>query len=474
MKFRTDFVTNSSSSSFTVKLTVRGADGSEVSYEDRPYWEDGGEASFNGVLCELSTQYLMNFFQEDKDRVYHLSCSPEEKERMKTVTDGEMLKLTKGAKYNALRNNKWVVAYFIGVMNSSGTLGWFSQEVADHINAILDHPGIVLTASACKPEGAKVCTVKLSAQRQEGFTDLVLVEDVDKLSKMLMNSATNDYGKANTKKKQRFIDEMKNKFSSPDQIESISVLRDYFGWGEGAQLIPENDQTLRALSERVIKSDGEEKQQALQEMRDYITEPNAGRQHDMLSFGRGYSDFRYAVDTDNRTLYNVAKRICSRYGPRDVSGIEYQEIRFPTGESKAYAEFSLKQYTGDINESEDDIRQELAEQRKMKEDRMRELKNEWMNLYGDVLTPDPYVVVPGHIFVFAGFYDSEKEKYEKEVTDRGGYIRQGVSGKTDYLVICPRGTYREGRIDKALEQQAKGKYVQIILPEDLEKALRES
>ena len=51
-------------------------------------------------------------------------------------------------------------------------------------------------------------------------------------------------------------------------------------------------------------------------------------------------------------------------------------------------------------------------------------------------------------------------------------IRSAVSGKTDYLVVNPSETYQTREMEKALEQRAKGKNVQIILPEDLENALK--
>ena len=54
MKIRTDFVTNSSSSSFTVEISVFYESGC-VKMKQRPYVEDGpAEALFTGDLCEIN------------------------------------------------------------------------------------------------------------------------------------------------------------------------------------------------------------------------------------------------------------------------------------------------------------------------------------------------------------------------------------------------------------------------------------
>ena len=56
MKIRTDFVTNSSSSNFTVEITINYTSGS-VYIEENPYNhnpDDGGEARFDGDLREVN------------------------------------------------------------------------------------------------------------------------------------------------------------------------------------------------------------------------------------------------------------------------------------------------------------------------------------------------------------------------------------------------------------------------------------
>lgn len=56
MKIRTDFVTNSSSSNYTVEIEIRSADGSVCLTEDPSERDrDSGEAVFNGDLRDINT-----------------------------------------------------------------------------------------------------------------------------------------------------------------------------------------------------------------------------------------------------------------------------------------------------------------------------------------------------------------------------------------------------------------------------------
>jgi hypothetical protein len=58
--------------------------------------------------------------------------------------------------------------------------------------------------------------------------------------------------------------------------------------------------------------------------------------------------------------------------------------------------------------------------------------------------------------------------------DRGGAVRQDVSGKTDYLVAESIKTVNENHMRKAVEQIEKGKGLQIITAEDLIEALKKA
>ena len=100
----------------------------------------------------------------------------------------------------------------------------------------------------------------------------------------------------------------------------------------------------------------------------------------------------------------------------------------------------------------------------------------WIAKYGAYLAPDPQISFSGKLFVFSGLAthaDPKDHPTIQKVLDRGGEFRSKVSGLTDYLVIDP--VFGGGsKLNTAIEQQKKGKPVQIILLKDLEAALGET
>ena len=108
--------------------------------------------------------------------------------------------------------------------------------------------------------------------------------------------------------------------------------------------------------------------------------------------------------------------------------------------------------------------------RRQQEEEARQRAAEWMEKYGQYLEKDPRIVIHGSKFVFSGVMEDNWPDILQKLMDKGGVERGAVSGKTDYLVVDPRG-FGESKVKEALAQRVKGKPVKIVLLEDFLKAL---
>ena len=111
-----------------------------------------------------------------------------------------------------------------------------------------------------------------------------------------------------------------------------------------------------------------------------------------------------------------------------------------------------------------------AKWRKQQQEEQQKRAEEWMKNYGQYLETSPRITVSGSKFVFSGIMEDNWPEILQKLTDMGGLERGAVSGKTDYLVVDPRG-FGEAKVKEALAQRIKGKPVKIVLLSDFLKAI---
>lgn len=367
MKIRTDFVTNSSSSSFSVEVSI--IDKSGKKYSVGVYPEDGGTASFDGELGEAMTKFAFKKLEKLEDK-YELKEVDKEgrNDRIESVKVGDIVRLVK----------EEADEYYIDVQNAEGSLGILPSDPTWILLDFLDNDKfeIVATVSDVIPlsqrrKNAKkaLISIHIEAKIVDEDSSILRFSDIADLCKFLTDSIDHgcwpdddyddedddDYDdeedsgsmsysafiKKQEAEKATFTENVIKKVKTIDNISKIVVSRYYDAWGEFADLIADNDEILCELAERVNNASGADKEAAKAEMLKYIHTPNGDRGCGM-EFGSDFEDFRYIWWDDDNALDALVERLCSGYGPGSVEGTEYYEINMETGEYIKHANFVLE------------------------------------------------------------------------------------------------------------------------------------
>lgn len=368
MKIRTDFVTNSSSSNFTLEISIFTKNGDHISYSVDPSEYDpdnGGNAAFEGDLRRLAKVPLINhLYKLDlSDFVLMGTEFGGRAQRIEEARDGDPVHFELLVK----RKERQIL---IDVCNEDGSLGYLPSHVASQVAALKENYEVELQGLLVKnPQHAGAVSVRFLFPDSEKYEGIMVPAflTVAELGRFLMDAV--DFGlglddldfqisygqtageddpyaaqlsRLPTDDKTAFISRVATTVQKMEDIQFIVVNRDYSAWGEFADLIADNDQTLVKYARALLESKEDEKETIRQQMLAYINTPAPRAEPGYeFAFARGFSEIKYNWFGNAEDLDQLAQRLCGTTGPGGVSGYEYFSYNLETGAYKKEASFDL-------------------------------------------------------------------------------------------------------------------------------------
>ena len=136
--------------------------------------------------------------------------------------------------------------------------------------------------------------------------------------------------------KQRFIEAFSQKMPKLENINRIEIVREKTGWGEGCDLLVDNDYSIRSLVEKAHQTDcNPESLEALRrELDTHKKRSSFGSMGDNM-------EVRIEWDGKDKSLIDLIERFSNNWGPDSTKGTEFRIMDFKNRKYEEYVVFVL-------------------------------------------------------------------------------------------------------------------------------------